>query len=127
MGDGWIPLINTVIVVMNDYSTSGAYKILKDFSSRSFGETFGNNLRSTTDTSDRTERTDKTHRTDRTHRKDRRDETIKLYIPGNLRRATFAILAMFCYVMHIYSPIYFCCCPLSPRQDVRDATETGHY
>ena len=85
----------TVIVVMNDSSTCGAYKILKDFSSRSFGETFGNNLRSTTDTSDRTERTD------RTHRKDRRDETIKLNIPGNLRRATFAILAMFCYVMHI--------------------------
>ena len=38
MGDGWIPLINTVIVVMNDYSTCGAYKILKDFSSRLFGE-----------------------------------------------------------------------------------------
>ena len=88
----------TVIVVMNDSSTCGAYKILKDFSSRSFGETFGNNLGSTADTSDRT---DRTHRTDSTHRKDRRDETIKLDIPGNLRRANFAILAMFCYVMHI--------------------------
>ena len=85
----------TVIVVMNDYSTCGAYKISKDFTSRSFGETFGNNLGTTADTSDRTDRTD------RTHRKDRRDETIKLDIPGNLRRANFAILAMFSYVMHI--------------------------